>query len=705
MIMYHNEQFEEIDDKEFLSCFHILLIRYGNVRRKKGNCGTKKHKVSIRNNLCAFDIETTRIFHDDRDHALMYVWQFAIDDYVFIGRTWKEYKLLVSEVDRTLLDNERLVVYVHNLSYEFQFLSGIFTFDNDNVFCIRSRKILKATYNKIEYRCSMLHSNMSLEKWTHNLKVEHEKLSGEDFNYNIKRYPHTPLTQQELMYCVNDVLGVTDCIRIELERDGDNLYTIPLTSTGYVRRNVKRAMSPIAWFVVRKNLYLTMDIYLTLTDGFRGGDTHANRYFVNRILHNVKSYDRSSSYPDVIINRLFPTTQFILDKTITTMQGMITDIFKRERACIAEIKVYNYSQQDRWNGFPYLSKSKCRKVSKDAVIDNGRILKARYFETTVTDIDLRIIIKEMSFDTVIVPIKYYHAKYGRLPEVLLNEVRTYYKDKCRLKNSVDEYYYMKSKNLLNAIYGLSVQSPCKPQILFNECEYKDSTEKTLQQLLDDYNNNAFMAFQWGCYVTAWARFELRKILWIVGRWATYIDTDSVKFIGDFDFSALNEEYKQNSIKNNAIGIDSKGKTHYMGVYEYEGTYKKFATLGAKKYAYEDDKGLHITIAGVNKVKGAEELEENGGIEAFLLKRRDNIGTNETEIEYKEGFQFVKGGGNELVYNDARTYGEIERDGHSYELTRNVCIKPSTYKLGIIKAYAQLVEEAEKEAEYFYDEIV
>ena len=39
----------------------------------------------------------------------------------------------------------------------------------------------------------------------------------------------------------------------------------------------------------------------------------------------------------------------------------------------------------------------------------------------------------------------------------------------------------------------------------------------------------------------------------------------------------------------------------MGLFEIEDHIKRFKTMGAKKYAYEDDEGkLHITIAGVNK---------------------------------------------------------------------------------------------------------
>lgn len=676
----------------------------GRVLRPRGNKGTKK-RVYYRKTVCAFDIETSIIVHDDELHSIMYLWQFAITDtahkrnIVYMGRTWETFNIIVSAINDSCIDNDYVVVYVHNLSYEMQFLSGVYDFTNENVFCVKPHKILKSVYGHIEFRCSMLHSNMSLEKWTQNLKVDHAKLSGEKFDYSITRYPWTPLTDYEISYGCNDVLGIIESIDTELTRDNDTLYSIPLTSTGYVRRNVKEAMKAIAHQLVQVQLELKMDVYILLKECFRGGDTHANRYFTNRILHNVHGYDRSSSYPDTILNNPFPMTQFRRNSFIKTMDDIIEDLEVRERACICRIAIYNYYQEDYYNGFPYLSYSKCRHVI-NPVLDNGRILSADYLETSVTDIDLRIIIKEMGADGFIVPIDYYSAKYYQLPEQLKEEVRKYYKGKTELKGIESEkYYYDKSKNLLNAIYGLMVQDACKQSILFDDCEYNDDNIP-LEELLKRYNKKSFLAYQWGCYITAYARLALRKALWLVGRWAVYCDTDSVKFLGSADFTKLNEEYKQASISNRAYATDKKGITHYMGVYEYEGTYDRFATLGAKKYAYEIDGELHITIAGVNKAKGAVELAENGGLERFLLKRSVSPWTGLTEID-TEGFTFRKAGGNELIYNDNKSYGYEEIEGNKIEITRNVVIKDSTYKLGLSEDYRRLVESVD----YWSEELV
>ena len=113
---------------------------------------------------------------------------------------------------------------------------------------------------------------------------------------------------------------------------------------------------------------------------------------------------------------------------------------------------------------------------------------------------------------------------------------------------------------------------------------------------------------------------------------------------------------------------------YLGLYDYEGTYKKFITLGAKKYAYVDQQDqLHITVAGCGKKTGAKELASRGGIEAF-----------------KEGFTFYDAGGTESIYNDIREPYYIDLDGHTLEITSNVLIRPSTYTLGITGEYEKIL---------------
>ena len=72
----------------------------------------------------AFDIETSSFYQDENKHACMYVWQFGILNWVTYGRTWEEFIELLSTVIYVLRlsENRKLIVYVHNLAYEFQFM-------------------------------------------------------------------------------------------------------------------------------------------------------------------------------------------------------------------------------------------------------------------------------------------------------------------------------------------------------------------------------------------------------------------------------------------------------------------------------------------------------------------------------------------------------------------------------------------------------
>ena len=154
----------------------------------------------------------------------------------------------------------------------------------------------------------------------------------------------------------------------------------------------------------------------------------------------------------------------------------------------------------------------------------------------------------------------------------------------------------------------------------------------------------------------------------------YVDTDSCKYMGDVDFSAYNVDRVAECKQSGAYATDPHGVTHYMGVYEDDGKYKRFITLGAKKYAYEDANGeLHITVSGVGKKSGAAELKANGGLEAF-----------------QPGFVFHDSGKTESVYNDEKRPYITRVDGHLITITRNVVIRDTTYTLSTTDDYAELL---------------
>lgn len=266
-----------------------LLFSVPIQKRKPGNQGTRKRR-KYKDIVCAFDIETTRL--DDR-HSIMYIWQFQFGlDHTVIGRSWKECMRFFKRLAASCGDNEYYVIFVHNLSFEFQFLSGQYAFTNDEVFAVDSRKILKCDmFDHLEFRCSYLHSNMSLAEYLRKMGVQDQKLSGSEFDYDKMRYPWTPLTPKEMQYCINDVKGLVEAIYVEMHLDDDNLYTFPLTSTGYVRRDVKAAMREISPFF-RSSAAAELGYICTTAGSIQG-----RKYSCEQVLRRADSFGREKRGP------------------------------------------------------------------------------------------------------------------------------------------------------------------------------------------------------------------------------------------------------------------------------------------------------------------------------------------------------------------------------------------------------------------------
>ena len=674
------------------------------VKNRKGNpAGKKRHYVGI---TTAFDIETTYL--DDIQQSIMYIWQWQFgEDYTVIGRTWDEFTALQLRIKNCIPAGSWLVVYTHNLSFEFQYLKGIYNFIPDDIFAVASRKIIKCDmHGAFEFRCSYKLTNMSLKQFTTKMRVQHTKLSGEDFNYSVKRYPWTPITGEELEYCVNDVLGLVEAVNALMARDGDTLQTIPLTSTGYVRRNAKRAMRQNVHHNFVYSILPEYEIYKALREAFRGGNTHANRFFTGDVVSKVHSADRSSSYPAVMCNCEFPMTEFIPILPADLNAGYISRcITIRHKALLLRISIENVQLRDRYWGCPYLSKDKCRNI-RNAVNteDNGRILSAEYLETTVTDVDLKIIMEE--YTGKITFHQGWYASYKKLPDPLIQEVIKYYKDTTELKGIAgQELYYDKAKALLNSLYGMMAQSSIKARQIFKQVGDFDTDYTVIEEdptlsrdekrtliaelemdLLGKYNKKAFLAYQWGCWVTAWARDALERGIRLVheteGAEFVYCDTDSVKYTGVVDWSSYNNARIMECMESGSMAVDAAGVTHYMGVFETEDNpetgyaYWQFKTLGAKKYAYTVKEGAetHCTIAGVNKKLGGKELDKHGGLAAF-----------------EDGFIFREAGGTMAVYNDDPPIKETTIDGHQLPITANVSILPSEYTLGITGEYMRIIK--------------
>ena len=92
----------------------------------------------------------------------------------------------------------------------------------------------------------------------------------------------------------------------------------------------------------------------------------------------------------------------------------------------------------------------------------------------VTDIDMEIIKSQYEWSSAAV-VDCWCSEYGVLPDGMIQTTMDYYRRKTELKNNIeadpDGVFYMKSKNKLNSIYGMTATNPVRTPCLFNGTDF------------------------------------------------------------------------------------------------------------------------------------------------------------------------------------------------------------------------------------------
>ena len=252
---------------------------------------TNNKKKSYYNVPAAFDIETSSFYINGEKKACMYVWQFGILNWVTYGRTWEEFDQFMKVLSTVLQLNEdlRLVVYVHNFAYEFQWMRKRVHWDK--LFFLDKRKPVYGISGGFEYRCSLKLSGKSLALVGKDLQKYHVQKKVGDLDYSLVRTYKTPLTKEEWGYCEADIRVLLAYIQEKIEADGD-ITLIPLTNTGYVRNYCRKACFK-RWKRFKglmSELVLTPEEYSQLKQVFGGGFTHANAHYSRRVVKHVGSF-------------------------------------------------------------------------------------------------------------------------------------------------------------------------------------------------------------------------------------------------------------------------------------------------------------------------------------------------------------------------------------------------------------------------------
>lgn len=674
-------------------------------------------------NIYTFDIETISLFKINnkwqpfdykRDAefyiniqkaAVPYIWQFGINDTVYYGRELSDFaNVLIELSDITVMK----FIYIHNAAYEMQFLVDIFQDNGWTITNMCARNIhqpIQFTIKElnITIRCSYMLTNLSLDKAAK--KYTNVKKAVGELDYNTKHSPKSTLTDTELHYCEMDIITLYNIIkyfRDDVTGGYKHVYSIPLTATGEIRKSIRKNVN--YWYYHKMwDLVPNETMYCYLIKAFQGGITHANALYSSQTLHNVWSYDINSSYPFCLTAFKYPSEPFFKIKESQIEKLKNTHAFLYHlRLTNVRSKLYNH----------YLSKSKVANFIKgnDGAVDNGRIAVCASCDIICTDVDLEMIKLSYECDIKILSVFASYKKY--LDKRILMFILNAYKDKTQLKNAASapdadeniKAYYMKQKAAVNSVFGISCQNPIKSGV-----EYDSEQNKWIVHQLDDVvkdkdgndiryidkklnemksSYSTLMAYSTGVWCTSFARAALWKCVSALDDKVAYYDTDSIKGTGNIgsvveDYNKKVIEQLKQAAADNEIDIsyymplDDKGRARPLGVYERETNdngYIAFRTLGAKKYCYEDETGLHLTVSGVRK----QAVTQLKSIEDF-----------------KKGFVFDYEHAKKLTHcyiDNQQPFTYIDKDGNRYtsKQRHSIVLQPTTYTLGITPEYENFI---------------
>lgn len=641
--------------------------------------------------------------------AVVYIWMIGINDTVLYGRELDELPEAL-ELLRAHATGKP-IIYIHNAAYDFQFLRNVLHITD--VFARTVRKPMKFEANDVEFRCSYMLTRLSLDAWAKSQKLKYQKQKGL-LDYNVLRSPVTPLSEEELKYCEFDILVMYEGLKKYLQMY-EEISKIPVTQTGEVRRVVRDLFKG-------NNSYLfkitglqpkTVNEYKRLKAVFAGGETHGNRWNVGKIHNNAGSFDKTSDYPYQMLAEKYPMSRFTA--TTKDLRFIQADKF----AYIIEMTFHNIKIK---TPSTYISRSHCIAV-RNGKYDNGRIVSADMIAICITEQDYITISEMYDFDKIDYErdvISVFRSRKQYLPKSLILYILELYRKKTMLKD-IDEFYelYCKSKEFINSIFGMSCTDICLPDVFYHNNEWNPeeyvnemhkaedghikTREELLQETLDElqqkfYKN--FLAYQWGVWITAYARRELMRAINHCGMDEIYHDTDSVKCINYekyLDYFKTEDQLMDKKLKTMCefYEIDfeltrpkrnnGKGAPAPLGHWDFEGVYDELITLGAKKYAYrnlrepdgtlkEKNKGIHITVSGVPKKEGAELLKD--------LK------------DFKKGFIFdrEKCGRKLLTYLDGCNPLVTLPDGYKVKHKYAINMRNNSYTLGISSDLEMLIKE-------------
>lgn len=662
-----------------------------------------KKKVHYVEHLAAFDIETSSYMDEGVKKAVVYSYALMIDGTIHRARRADEFFSLLEKIaaDMELSLERRLVVYVHNEAYEWQFIKHYMTWDS--AFAIASeRRVVRAVSTLgFEFRCSYVLTNKPLEAVGKDVGVQ--KMVG-DIDHTKIRNSITPLSDEEMGYIDNDVRILIEFERQALAQEGGTveqaLHSIPITKTGYVRRRMRKAaLADPEYEQLISELTLNVETYSLARHSFQGGYTHANSTVMGQEMGETVAFDLASSYPSSMLQFTYPMSSFhSMDREFTA---------EELDASVGYVHFFVtftvYGAVSRYP-FPYISRSKALTIS-DPLVDNGRVYSAGSMTLTMTDVDWQIFRRCYEVESIeVVEVMMAPAEY--LPAAITDPIVAMYGDKTALKGVVgQEVNYKSAKEDINGVYGSISMDPVRTDYEFNaEDGSFTATLPSIEEALEKHNTSRsrYLFYPWAAWVTAYSRYVLLMTMYDLiddGVTVMYCDTDSIYLKpspkAQTTIDRVNSEVRERlsaamhyrwfyasdeDVENALAPKDTKDVRHHIGLFEVDGHYDNFKTLGAKRYAVEKDGKFKITVAGLAK-RAASYIEEIGGMKAFV----DGL-TIPAEKSGRLTHTYSEETAHNLVTDYLGNTCEMEQHGFIH-------LEPSPYVLTVSDEYTAFVQKA------------
>lgn len=615
-----------------------------------------KHK-SYLNISAGFDIETT----STDNGGYMYIWQFGLCHSVIIGRTWQDFVKFLSILDEAIdfkKDAQTVIVWVHNLGFEFQFLKSVLSdyYSNDSFFK-EERKPLYVKYLHFMFKDSLAMTNTSLSKLAKTYCVT-QKLKG-DLDYSIPRNQYTELNKEhELPYCYNDVIILCEWADDYWERHIMN-GSVPLTITSILNNEVKREYRNKYGYskYTDQSLFLKKcwfksydEVAFFMKWAYRGGYVHAIQDYCGITFNkddNIFSFDIGSSYPTVMLVEKYPT-YFI--KSVKKTEDKLNDLIAKGKVFFADITFKNIRSTTPHS---IESSNKCIELVNEK-IDNGRVRKADKMRVVLLSPDWLSYNEFYDWDECEVHYIYYSPTM-KLPSYLIKPMVKYGAKKNILKREGKPYAHEKS--MFNTFYGLCCKGIEPVTTKFDGENFYESENLNWDRVTD-----GVLLPQWGAFISAYARRNLLSMVYQLtsaGYDCIYMDTDSIKILGyDEKAQKIIDEYNARISKRISEAFDYydvekeyRDALNDLGRFDCEGHMEKFKTLGAKRYIYVKDGELHQTVAGLPKTQ----MVDGKPVTTLLAK----FGTiNKCFKEFNDKLEIVECGKLASIYYDEPTVNYV-----------------------------------------------